>query len=683
VLDRGGTEIPASAVLEAMAGLNPAAMADHPVVTQARPLAAGLPVQIHLRFDTWDVLSHDKNDSKGAVLSIQPDQVSVIDPATGDEIATGPWTMSGPSGVLTVGRSLLTGRTFALQAHFPPGVQISADRNSSRRFPASPTDPLIWSTAGWTARDTTTSGIWSLFSGIQIGNAAAPVAFWVGVKVRLALSYQEQIRDGYGNKTVAKPNTRRVAPGHQVRLYGSGSAFIGDETFTTDTDGEVSGVAFQVTPGSMLGVAIERRLTFGQTVIRVSDDPGSGTQLYPDPYFYSSASSPGVFFTSFTAGALEAPAGPLPVVIGADPADDTATSTPDAAAFHALKFARYAHEGVALLGSNAALMPAVHEFRVLTGGGGASTTVSDDPVTSTAITTTHFPPQGWFTRRTVIHEYGHAIVYWLSSTVRDHARRTDYGAAQGACQDEAAAVAKWPGYWHSESLVTVSGTALTEGLTLCFESFFGEGGKLDPSGMKGPPGTKVSWPKYIFLVYPPGPPNISATGFSGSFGPALQLSASKGRDVEAVFAYALFEYVKASTGFGGFLLGTTGDSERRCVQPQAFLDTWQSSLPASSATAKLDQLHRLVSWLLIDPITVVVGDKRFWTGRYPAGAGGVPYPKVYDVLLRVFGQDLARTGPAPTPEESFTNLHNDCLVPWNLEQDLASEPTPPILGGDY
>src|SRR5262249_20610434 len=154
--------------------------------------------------------------------------------------------------------------------------------------PASPSDPLIWSTVGWTARDGKTPGIWSQVSGIQIGSATAPVAFRVGVKVRLALEYQEQIRDGYGNNsaTVTGVNKRRVAPGHQVSLYTVPTAFVQDATSTTDTDGEVSGVAFQVMPGSAVGVAIERRLAFGRTEIRVRDEPGSGDTLYPDPYFY-------------------------------------------------------------------------------------------------------------------------------------------------------------------------------------------------------------------------------------------------------------------------------------------------------------------------------------------------------------------------------------------------------------
>jgi hypothetical protein len=58
----------------------------------------------------------------------------------------------------------------------------------------------------------------------------------------------------------------------------------------------------------------------------------------------------------------------------------------------------------------------------------------------------------------------------------------------------------------------------------------------------------------------------------------------------------------------------------------------------------------------------------------------VPTTKVYDVLLRVFTQDPA--APA-TPEESFTKLHNDCLVQWDLEQILSNEPNPPVLGPDW
>src|SRR5262249_44099886 len=161
------------------------------------------------------------------------------------------------------------------------------------------------------------------------------------------------------------------------------------------------------------------------------------------------------------------------------------------------------------------------------------------------------------------------------------------------------------------------------------------------SGRQGPAG-QATWPRYIYNVNPAVPPPPPAPG------PA-QLSASRGREVEGVFANALFDYVNKATGFAGFALGPTGDGATHCTQPQEFIATWQAGLPATDRTAKLDQLHRLVRWLLIDPISTVVGDKRWWSGRYPAGAGGIPTTKVYDILLRVFMQDP--TAPA-TPEES-------------------------------
>ena len=124
------------------------------------------------------------------------------------------------------------------------------------------------------------------------------------------------------------------------------------------------------------------------------------------------------------------------------------------------------------------------------------------------------------------------------------------------------------------------------------------------------------------------------------------------------------------------MLGTTADGPNGCKQPQAFINDWQKK--ASPGT--LDQLHLLVGWLLVDPITTVMGDKAQWTGQWPVGGQSVPYPAVYDHLNRVFTQKPASP---TTPQESFTALHNDCLVKWNLEQDDPHEPNPPVLGQDW
>jgi hypothetical protein len=78
-----------------------------------------------------------------------------------------------------------------------------------------------------------------------------------------------------------------------------------------------------------------------------------------------------------------------------------------------------------------------------------------------------------------------------------------------------------------------------------------------------------------------------------------------------------------------------------------------------------------------------MGDKAQWTGQWPVAGQPASYPAVFDHLNRVFTQDPGRGGHQQTPQESFTTLHNDCLVTWNLEQDLANEPNPPVLGQDW
>ncbi|HVN12737.1 MAG TPA: hypothetical protein VMT69_11635 [Kineosporiaceae bacterium] len=671
VFDYAWTEIPASAVLQTMGTLNPDAMADHPVVTQASVLAADLPVQMFLRFDTWNPLGTHGTDPKGEELALPPLDVRLID-EQGGTIAGSTWTPAGDSGVLEINRSLVWTQTFSLVATFPKGTQLALERGASRWWPAKATDQLTWSTADWTARDTTTSGTWTDFAGIRVGSAAAPVAFWVGTKVRMALGYQEQHRPFNGGKNSAAKtvSSRRLTVGHAVTLsQASPSGPPVADSFTTDTEGEVSGVSFTVQPGLDLTIAVERRLAFGGTVIRVEDDPAATTPLYSDPSFHFEKATPPVSFPAFAAAAIDGAGKPLKLLIDADARDDTKANTPDAAAFHALKFARYTDDGIALLsGVRPGSATREHLFHAMVSqdaNDGAGSATYDDPSTNKVVTWTHLPDQDWFTRRTVIHEYGHGVVRWLSNTVRDPVRRADAEAAVGAIAARLISErnTKGPGYAHSEPMVTNAGIALVEGLTLCFETFFGVGGTLFADKVSA--GAKSSWAKYKYGVYLPVPPN-----------PVVSLSTYCGRQVEGVFAFALFEHISKATGFAGFVLGTTGDGPDGCKQPQAFINAWQKKAHAGA----LDQLNRLIRWLLVDPITVVMGDKTQWTGQWPATGQSVKYPAVYDHLKRVFDQNPANP---QTPQESFTALHNDTLVKWNLEQDLSNEPNPPVLGQDW
>ena len=675
VFDYEWNEIPASAVLEVMGPLNQDAMADHPVVAQASGLAADLPVQMFLRFDVWNPLGTHGTDPKGEEFPLPPLDVQLID-QQGGAIAGSRWTPAGDAGVLEIQRNLVEGHTFWLFATFPAGTQLALERGASRWFPAQATDQLTWSTASWTARDTTTSGTWMSFTGIQVGSAAAPVAFWVGTKVRMTLGYQEQIRPFNGGKSgsATKVNTRRLTIGHVVTLNQASPASPSTpaivDSFTTDAEGEVSGLSFTIQPGLDLTIAAERRLAFGGTVIRVEDDPGATTPLYPDPSFRFENATPPVSFPAFSSAAVDAAGKPLNPVVDADARSDTKANTPYAAAFHALKFARYADDGIALLsGVQPGSATREHVFHALVSqarGDGAWTDTYDDPGTKQVVTRTHLPDRDWFTRRTAIHEYGHGVVRWLSDTVRTPSRRADLEAswAPFTARFISERHTKGPGYTHSEPMVTNAGIALSEGLTLCFETFFGVGGTLRAFKVSAPAG-KSSWAKYSYGVYYPAPPYTS-----------VSLSALCARQVEGAFAFALFEYISHATGFGGFVLGQTGDGPNGCKQPQAFIDNWKLKAHAGAE----DQLHRLVGWLLVDPITVVMGDKTQWTGQWPVGGQPEPYPAVYDHLNRVFTN---KPGSPQTPQESFTTLHNDCLVKWNLEKDLSNEPNPPVLGQDW
>src|SRR5262249_1921864 len=152
-------------------------------------------------------------------------------------------------------------------------------------------------------------------------------------------------------------------------------------------------------------------------------------------------------------------------------------------------------------------------------GDGAWTDTYDDPATKQVVTRTHLPDGDWFTRRTIIHEYGHGVVQWLSDTVRNPARRADVEDSWAALNARFISERdpKATKYRHSEAMVTNAGIALSEGLTLCFETFFGVGGTL--YRVPGPAsGAKADWAKYKYGVYLPVPPNAPVVSLSAYCG---------------------------------------------------------------------------------------------------------------------------------------------------------------------
>jgi hypothetical protein len=674
-----GLELPATALLEALGQVNPTFMGDHPVVRPATTLAGTVPVRMYLRFDSWDVDASSASDPKGGERVLEPDLVRVVDHASGVDIPGATWTWIDPYGVLEMARDSVQTATFHVEAEFPAGTRIRLERGRTRFWPLSAAARLVWSTADWTARDGLTSGTWQQFGGVQVGSSSAPTAFWVGTKVRIAFSYQQQWRNEYGGKgtKIHKVENRRVAPGHEVGLYVAPTSMV--DTFSTDEDGEVSGVSFSITPGGRLGAAVRRRLTVGGVDLRAVDDPTKSSTLFTDEYFWSEHATPPVLFSPFSAGAFAGPPGPIAVMIDADKRVDSRANTAHAAAFHALKFAKFTHDAVTLLKGDATHMPLENEFQLrlsAASDNAATYSYTPDPTQpNNVITMVSLPSSDWFTHRTIVHEYGHVIDRWISGTLTNVAARSAYDATTAAYDSRFQADRGQTTAWHDTAVLTNGGMALVEGTPLIIEYFLGVGGVLPHGTLPAPPG-KENWPQYVFDVQEPGPANSRTK---------VALSARCGRQVEGVYASALFDYICAATGFDGFLI-LQHDSPTGYRQPQAYLDDWQNALSQADRAKKLAQLHGLVDWLFVDPLRFVIGVNYLsWSGIWPEppATGGVRYPTVYDMLVRIQKRDPERNGPAPTPEESFTRLHDEALMPWNLEQVEKNEPTPPVIGPDW
>jgi hypothetical protein len=521
------------------------------------------------------------------------------------------------------------------------------------------------------------------------------VTFWAGTKVRLAWAYQQQPRDWYGNHNpTGKKLAHRVAAGHTVQLFRSDSSIAA--TFTTDDDGEVSGVSFDVQPGDTITAGLERRLDLAAhvnggnaTVLLVVDDPATSPPLFPDGYFHSEKARTQVSFQISAGGEIGATKGPAVVTIDAGKKDDSAGNTVHAAAFHALKYARFTNDAVALLKGDSENLPRQHEFRLRytsdTVAGADTSEVLAGSGRAALSYTRMAAAKSWFTSPVVVHEYSHAIVAWLGSVLNDQSHFDANSHAVGAMWSRQESEWKYPKgkSSHNEGQVTNAGIALSEGLALLFECLLGYYGRLSDgitTGLKKrpqtPPPGRAGWPQYTYGIW--------RHDASGS-GPYVSLSADSARRVEGAFALAVFGYIMQATGFPGFLI-EGGDTTSGSRPPQALFDDWIATLPAGQRTSGPAQLKRMFGWLVTDPISGVLSDvPTSWSGRWPAAPhpAGQPYPAVYDYLEHLKVNDPAGpNGVGPTAEESFLFFFDSCLLPWNLEPVDVHEPTPPSLAPD-
>jgi len=668
-----GTALPAAAILDAFAAADPALLPAHPVVAGCHTLIddPAQPVRFYLRFDLWDVALSSPADPKGLASSLQPDTVRLVDTTSGTDIAGTTWTWLGGSGgrsggVLEVARGNVSGAAFTVRPEFPAGLQVRLSRTEPGR---SQPVPPGWSTAGWTAQDGVTPGSWTAFDGVLVGTQTQPVVYSVGTKVRLSAGYQQQRRDWFAPGPIRKLDTRRLAAGHSVRLYQGGPNPV--DEFLTDDDGEISGVSFALVPATPVTVALPRHLDLpavnggNATTLVVRGDPGS---VFPHDEFQGVDALVPVTFPSFGAGTI----GPVDLVVDADAAGGKHTA--DAAAFHALKYAKFTHDATVLLKTNSVAMPVRHELIIKPGSPDIPATkawpagvpTGADPYrTETELGS----EKAWFLPNVVIHEYAHGLVSWLGGEMSTIANYIVINNGNVAAADR---LNNEYHHGHNAWLVTNSGTGLDEGLPEFFEFLFGYRDSfvnrmtgLHPGSTTSPPPGQKSWPQHKYQV-------LDHTGAA-----YVQLSADMGRRVEGVFAIALWDYLANATTFPGFLV-VQGDSTTGARPVHAYLDDWAATVPAG----KPDQLTRLFRWLVTDAIGGLYGSPATWTGAW-TGKPGLPYPTVRDFLSRLQASDPAGSAVPPTPEESFQHLFDTALQPWNLEQFDPAEPKPPVLAPDW
>jgi hypothetical protein len=679
-----GTSVPVSGVLAEFGGADPALLAQHPVVTGCQGVTADMPVRFFVRFSTWDVQGSSPDDAKGSPVTLEPDTVDLIDAATGSPVSGSTWTWQGNYGVLQIPRGAIQGATFSLAARFAPGVRILLQRDTQQFYPGT-SGNWTWPTAGWTSADGTTPGTWTSFDGIQAGTQTEPVTFWVGTKVRLAWAYQQQPRNWYGQHTGGTLTTRRVAPGHVVHLFRAAGSAIAD-TFATDQDGEVSGVSFGVQAGDTITAGLIRRLDLpplhrgNTTVLLAVDDPANSPALFPDGYFHAENARMSVRFPAVTGGVIGATQGPAVIVIDASKKDDRLGNTVHAAAFHALKYARFTNDAVTQLQGDSENLPLLHEFRLrYTSDTVASADTSQSlagPGTAARSYTRMAAAGSWFTSPIVVHEYGHALVAWLGSVLNDQAHYDAFENAIGAIWNRLESESHYPKgkATHNEGQITNPGVALSEGLALLFECLLGYYGRLGDGKTTGllkrpkppPSAGQQGWEQYTYGVW-----RHDASGDQ----PSVSLSTDSGRRVEGVFALALFGYITKATGFPGFLV-EQGDTRSGSQQPQALLDDWANH--QASGKAPLQNLFR---WLVTGATAAVHGGSpSSWTGHWATApnTAATPYPAVYDYLKHLQDTDPNQSGTA----ESFQNLFDTCLLPWRLEPVASNEPHPPVLAPD-
>jgi len=110
--------------------------------------------------------------------------------------------------------------------------------------------PLKWSTKGWRAVDGS-PGFFDEFQGVQIGKLNEPVTYRIGVGFHLRLTYRDPNATD-SEEDLDSLRLRKSPPGVRLDIVSNSPLGTHWTQFTTDPNGEVHAVLFDIEPGDQI-----------------------------------------------------------------------------------------------------------------------------------------------------------------------------------------------------------------------------------------------------------------------------------------------------------------------------------------------------------------------------------------------------------------------------------------------
>jgi outer membrane protein OmpA-like peptidoglycan-associated protein len=195
------------------------------------------PINFFVQFEVWNLNTRRFETLPAGVPVDVMDEDVVSDDlmATGQTDAQGRVTFSLPS--------LRTG-----SGEDAPDIYFRVRTNG--RFHAGHVLPAEWKTKGWRATDGS-PGLFNDFTGNQIGSAAAPLVYRIGLDFHLRLTYLDLSK--FPSVTALAPLASHIS----VFRFRTGFPENRLRTFPTDTRGEVHGVIFNIEGGDNVIFTVE------------------------------------------------------------------------------------------------------------------------------------------------------------------------------------------------------------------------------------------------------------------------------------------------------------------------------------------------------------------------------------------------------------------------------------------